>query len=77
MDLGIDSFGVSVVEVEVAKSDVAKNAAVATESDSDRNLSTMHIYPSFREQETLHSPKDAEHGPAAQFFGSTLSEISP
>ena len=77
MEWGISGFGVSVeVEVEVARVDEATNAAKTGEFEIDRNLSTMHIYASFREQETLHSPKDAEHGPAAQFFSSTLEEIS-
>ena len=56
--------------------DKGTKAAKTGDPDIDRNLSTIHIYASFREQETLHSPKDAEHGPAAQFFSSTLEEIS-
>ena len=38
-------------------------------------LSTIHIKLSFLEQGTLQSPKEDEHGPATQFFGSFEADI--
>ena len=38
-------------------------------------LSIIHIKLSFLEQGTLQSPKEDEHGPATQFFGSFEADI--
>ena len=38
-------------------------------------LLTIHIKLSFLEQGTLQSPKEDEHGPATQFFGSFEADI--
>ena len=43
--------------------------------DNGGFLSTIHIKLSFLEQGTLQSPKEDEHGPATQFFGSFEADI--